>query len=127
MNKREKEVFQVQLNSEKAVLERLEKQYKAALNDINRKIMILQSDELTQSRIYRLEYQQALKGQIEGILEKLHGDEYSTIQQFLHDSYNDAFIGTVYDMHGQGVPLIMPIDQAAAVKAIQTDSKINEG
>ena len=30
-------------------------------------------------------------------------------------------------MHGQGVPLIMPIDQAAAVKAIQTDSKISEG
>ena len=127
MNKREKEVFQAQLDSEKAVLEQLEKQYKSALNDINRKIMILQSDELTQSRIYRLEYQQALKGQIEGILEKLHGDEYSTIQQFLHDSYNDAFIGAVYDMHGQGVPLIMPIDQAAAVKAIQTDSKINEG
>lgn len=127
MNKREKEVFQAQLDSEKAVLKELEKQYRSALDDINLKIMILQSDELTQSRIYRLEYQKALKGQVEAILEKLHGDEYSTIQQYLHDSYTDAFIGAVYDMHGQGVPLIMPIDQAAAVKAIQTDSKISEG
>ena len=127
MNKREKEVFQAQLDSEKAVLKELEKQYQKALNDINRKIMILQSDELTQSRIYRIEYQKALKGQVEAILDKLHGDEYTTIQQYLHDSYTDAFIGSVYDMHGQGVPLIMPIDQKAAVQAIQTDSKINEG
>ena len=127
MNKREKEVFLAQLDTEEAVLKELEKQYQKALADINRKIMILQSDELTQSRIYRLEYQKALKGQVEAILDKLHGDEYSTLQQYLHDSYTDAFIGAVYDMHGQGVPLIMPIDQAAAVKAIQTDSKINEG
>lgn len=127
MNKREKEVLQAQLDSEKAVLKELEKQYRSALDDINTKIMILQSDELTQSKIYRLEYQRALKGQVEAILEKLHGDEYSTIQQYLHDSYTDSFIGTMYDMHGQGVPLIMPIDQAAAVKAIQTDSKISEG
>ena len=127
MNKREKEVFLAQLDREEAVLENLGKQYQKALHDINRKIMILQSDELTQSRIYRLEYQKALKGQVEAILEKLRGDEFSTLQQYLHDSYTDAFIGAVYDMHGQGVPLIMPIDQAAAVKAIQTDSKISVG
>lgn len=89
--------------------------------------MILQSDELTQSRIYRIEYQKALKKQTEAILEKLHSDEYTTIQQFLSESYTDAFVGAVYDMHGQGVPLIMPIDPAEAVRAIQTESKINEG
>ena len=127
MNKRQKEVAQHQLDSEKAVLKRLERQYTEALNDINRKIMILQSDELTQSRIYRIEYQKALKKQTEAILEKLHSDEYTTIQQFLSESYTDAFVGAAYDMHGQGVPLIMPIDPAEAVRAIQTESKINEG
>lgn len=30
-------------------------------------------------------------------------------------------------MHGQGVPLIMPINQSAAVKAVLTDSKISKG
>lgn len=105
----------------------MERQYTEALNDINRKIMILQSDELTQSRIYRIEYQKALKKQTEAILEKLHSDEYTTIQQFLSESYTDAFVGAAYDMHGQGVPLIMPIDPAEAVRAIQTESKINEG
>ena len=127
MNKREKEVFQHFLGAEEDVLHELEKQYKVALKDINEKIRLLQTDELTQSRIYQIEYQKALKGQIEGILDKLHGDEYSTIQKYLHDCYQDAFIGTVYDIAGQGIPLIMPIDQKAAVRAIMTDSKISDG
>lgn len=127
MNKRQKELLQHQFDSEKAVLEQLEKQYQAALNDINRKIRILQSDEMTQSKIYRLEYQKALKKQVEAILEKLHGDEFTTIQEYLSASYTDAFIGTMYDLAGQGIPLIIPLDQAAAVTAILTDSKISEG
>lgn len=127
MNKRQKEVIQYQLDSEKEVLEQLQSQYQKALNDIDRKIRILESDELTQSRVYRIEYQKALKMQVEGILEKLHSDEYTTIQQFLSHSYTDAFVGTVYDMFGQGVPFIMPIDNNAAVKAVITDSKISEG
>ena len=127
MNKRQKEVIQSQLNDEKEVLKRLEKQYSDALNDINTKIRILQSDELTQSRIYRIEHQKALKSQVSGILEKLHSDEYSTIEQFLKDSYTSGFIGTTYDLFGQGVSLIMPIDPQDAVRAVMTDSKISGG
>lgn len=126
MNKREKQVIQHQLDAEKKVVKDLERQYRAALNQINEKIRILQSDELTQSRIYQLNYQKALKGQVQGILEKLHGDEYSTLQQYLHDCYTDAFVGTMYNLHGQGMPFIIPIDQNAAVKAILTDSKIKD-
>lgn len=117
--------MQVQLDNEKAVLAELEKQYKKALGDIERKIMILESDELTQSRIYRLEYQKALKQQVQAVLEKLHADEYSTIQQFLTGSYTDGFLGTVYDMHGQGVPLIFPIDPKEAAAAVMTESKLS--
>lgn len=127
MNKRQREVIQYQLDAEKAVFAKLKKQYQRALDDINTKIRILQSDELTQSRVYRLEYQKALKKQIEAILEKLHADEYTTVQQFLSQSYTDAFVGSAYDMFGQGVQLIMPIDHKAAVKAVVTDSKISEG
>lgn len=127
MNKRQKEMLQHHFDSEKAVLKQLEKQYQTALNDINRKIRILQSDEMTQSKIYRLEYQKALKKQVEAILEKLHSDEFTTIQEYLSASYTDSFIGTMYDLAGQGIPLIIPLDQAAAVKAILTDSKISKG
>ena len=82
---------------------------------------------MTQSKIYRLEYQKALKKQVEAILEKLHSDEFTTIQDYLSASYTDAFIGTMYDIAGQGIPLVLPIDQEAAVTAILTDSKISEG
>lgn len=124
MYKHEKEIIQAQLDKEKAVLDELEYEYSAALKQINEKIMILQSDELTQSRIYQIQYQKALKGQVQAILEKLHADEYSTIQQYLSDSYSDSFIAAMYSFHKQKVPIILPIDKKAAVKAVLTDSKI---
>ena len=144
INKRQKEILQAQLDNEKAVLKELEKQYRTALGEINDKIILLQSrtvydatgvgrnelipaEMMPQSRIFQVEHQKVLKAQIEGILEKLHSEEYETIQQYLEDSYVDAFVGTAYDLAGQGIPLIMPIDQAAAVRAIQMDSKISEG
>lgn len=125
LNKREKEVFEGLLDREDLVLKDLERQYKRALRDINDKIKLLQSDELTNSRIYQVNYQKALKGQVEAILEKLHGDEYSTIQQYLKDSYTDTYVGTMYAMSGHGVHVITPIDQKAAVKAVITDSELS--
>ena len=149
MNKRQKEVFQLQLQAEEDILKELEKLYQAALKDIKEKVQLFESDislieeaiRLTemddvakaaalsnrQSKVYQKQYQEALEKQLEGILDKLHSDEYGTLQKYLQDSYEDAFIGTLYDLHGQGIPMIMPIDQAAAVKAIMTDSKISGG
>lgn len=125
MNKAEKEVIQSQLDNEKAVLLDLKRQYARALRDINDKIRMLQSDELTQSRAYQIQYQKALKAQIEAILDKLQGDEFSSIQDYLSHSYTEAYVGTMYVLHGQGIPIITPIDQRAAVKAVVTDSKIS--
>jgi len=127
LNKRQKEVIQYKLDEEKRILEELTKQFQRALNDIDRRIRILESDELTQSRIYRIEYQKVLKKQVEAILEKLHSDEFTTIQQFLSDSYTTGYVGSAYDMFGQGVQLILPINKNSAVKAVMTDSKVKEG
>ena len=149
MNKNQKEVIQHQLQAEEKVLKDLEKQYKAALKDINQKVKLFDYDinmldeamnqeglddaskaailSQKRSKAYQKQYQEALQKQLEGILDKLQSDEYGTLQEYLHNSYEDAFLGTMYDLHGQGIPLIMPIDQAAAVKAIMTDSKISEG
>ena len=124
MLKRQKEVLQHQLDNEEAVLKALEKHYRDALEDINMAIRIMQSDELTQSKVYRIQYQQSLKKQVEGILEKLHSDEYSTLQQFLSSTYTDAFVGTMYDLHAQKVPVLIPVDRKNAVKAVLTDSKL---
>lgn len=126
MLKREKEFFALMLDREAAVLDDLALQYKKALEDINDKIKLLQSGEMTQSKAYQIDFQKRIKEQVEAIIEKLHGDEYATIQQYLDDSYTDSYVGTMYAMSGQGVHVITPIDRAAAVKAIVTDSKLNE-
>lgn len=149
MNKWEKEVQQSLLDSEAAAIKELEKQYAAALKEINDKVKLFQTDidlldealsqdglddatkallkSQKQSKVYQKQYQQSLKGQVSGVLDKLHGDNYATIDKYLKDCYETGYIGTMYDIAKQGVPIIAPIDQAAAVKAILTDSKIVEG
>lgn len=149
MNKWEKEVQQSLLDSEAAAIKELEKQYKAALKDINDKVKLFQADidlldqALSQdglddatkallqsqkrSKIYQQNYQKALKGQVSGILDKMHGDNYGTIEKYLNGCYEAGYIGTMYDIAKQGIPVITPINQAAAVKAILTDSKVSNG
>ena len=148
MNKRQKELAKLSLEAEKKVLDELEKEYARALRDINKKVLLFagmieqlekaidgETDERQkeilisqrQSKVYQKNYQEALQGQISGILDKMQGDEYATIEEYLKECYEDGYIGTLYDLQGQGIPLIMPIDQAAAVDAIVTQSKVGEG
>lgn len=149
MNRWEKEVQQSLLDSEEAVIEELERQYTRALNDINAKVRQFQADidlldealsqdglddatkEMLQSqrrsKIYQQQYQQALNGQVSAIVDKLHGDNYATIDSYLKSCYETGYVGAMYSIAGQGIPIIAPIDQAAAVKAVLTDSKVVEG
>lgn len=126
MNKRQKEIIRHQLNAEKAVLGRLEKHYREALKDIEQKIRLYQADELTQARIYHIQYQKALKKQVEAALDKLHSEEFGTIQQYLSETYRDGYIGTMYDLAGQDMPVIAPIDRRAAIKAVMTDTQLSQ-
>lgn len=126
MFKRQKEVALYQLSEEEKVIKQLERMYQKALEDVEMVIRILMTDELTPSKINRIGYQKKLKAQLEGVLEALHNNEYKTINAFLQDSYTDSFVGTMYDLHGQDVPMILPIDQNVAVKAIQLDAKLSE-
>lgn len=119
MNKRQIEVHKKLLNDEEDVLKRLEENYQKSLDEIQEKIKILQADELTQSKIYQLEYQRALEKQVTGILEVLKGNNFQTVNEYLKVCYEDSFIGTLYDLHGQGIPLIFPIDQEETATMIQ--------
>ena len=127
MNKREKEVQQAYLNNEKAVLKKLEGNYKDALDEINSKIEILlaRQDADMQHVIYQVEYQKALKTQVQSILETLQANEFETLSDYLTKSYEDGFIGTMYNLQGQGIPLVFPIDQEQIVAAIQHETKLS--
>jgi hypothetical protein len=126
LNKAQREVAEHLLGKEEKVIKQLEQQYRLALQDVEMTIRIMQTDEQTPSRIHRIEYQERVKAQLEGVLEALHRNQYKTINKFLQDSYTDAFVGAMYDMHKQGVPVIVPMDQNAAVKAIQLDTQLSD-
>ena len=149
MNRWEKELAQSLLKSEEEALKTLEKQYKQAIKDINEKVKLFDSDirqlqeainadgldetakavlqSQQRAKVYQKQYQEALRGQISGVLDNLHGKEYATIEAYLKECYTDGFVGTMYDIAKQGVPIIAPIDQAAVVKAVLTDSKVSKG
>lgn len=127
MLKSEKEVAQAQLDAEKAVIKEIEKQYKQALDEIDEKIASLlgRNDSDMQNVIYQVQYQKQLKTQVQSILEQLQANEFETISEFLAQSYQDGFVGAMYSMHSQDVPLIIPIDQNAVIRAVQTESKLS--
>lgn len=127
MNKREKEVIQVMLAQEKQALRQLGRHYVSALATVNGQIAMLQAKEQTTSRLNRIAYQKQLKEQLEAVIAKLHAETYQTIEQFMNDSYTTGYVGTMYDLHKQGLPVITPIDRDAVVKAVMTDTKLKAG
>lgn len=148
MNQRQKLVQKQFLNNEEAVIRRLKSVYNQSLKDIEGKAKALQDqintlgaladmaeDEadkarilsMQQSKIYQKQYQDALKKQIGSILDNMQVEEFKTVDEYLQKCYEDGFIGAMYDLHGQGIPLCFPLDQEAMVRAVQTDSKISQG
>lgn len=128
MNKAQKEVQQAQLDDEKKVIKLLERVYEQAKKDCEQKIRELSARtdlENLQSIIYQKQYQEAIKKQLDGILEELHTNQFTNIADYLQKSYNNGFIGTMYDLRSQGIPMIIPIQQEQVVKAVQTDSKLS--
>ena len=82
---------------------------------------------MIQSKVYQKQYQEALRKQVGGILDTMQAKQYKTVSDYLTGCYEDGFIGTMYDLQGQGIPLCMPIDQQSMVRAVQLDSKISKG
>ena len=128
MNRNQKEVQQAFLKSEKEILQELNAIYLQAQIDVEDKIFELMNRkdiENLQSIIYQIDYQKALKKQIDSVLDNLNSNQFKSISEYLIKCYNDGFIGTMYDLQGQGLPFIFPIDQKAIVRAVKLDSKIN--
>ena len=101
----------LQLQKEKSLIKDLKKAYSQARTDIQLRIKELMTQEQTQSKIYRLNYQKALEAQINGILDVLNGNNTQTIIDYLIQTYEDGYIGTMYILNGYNIPLIFPIDQ----------------
>lgn len=126
MKKFDLEVIQYEMNAEKAALKRLERIYQAALNAINEKIAAYlgRNDANIPHVIHHVEYQRMIKEQVQAVLDKLHAAEYETMAQYIEDSYDTGYTGTMYRLHHQDVPIIVPIDRAVVAQALNIETKL---
>ena len=138
MKYREKIVQIEFLDDEERVIRRLQAVYNQSLKDITQKANALQEEiykiqdkynsiedeqeretlkSMERSKVYQKQYQDALKAQVNSILDKMHRKEFKTVNKYLNDCYDKAFTGNMYVLHGEGIPLIVPIDQEKVVRA----------
>lgn len=82
---------------------------------------------MIQSKVYQKKYQEALKKQVGGILDTMHDKEFKAVSDYLTECYENGFVGTMFDLQGQGIPMCFPLDQEQMVRAVQLDSKISKG
>ena len=128
MNSRQKQVQMSLLKNEKAVIKQLEQSYQDAIADIDKYILQLlarKDTENLQSIIYQIKYQEAIKKELESYLKVLHSKNFNTVDEYLKECYEQAHIGTLFDLQGQGIPLILPLDQEQMISAITLNSKLS--
>ena len=114
MNRRQLEVQRAHADDEMKVIQQLKQIYAQARKDCEAKIRALSGRtdmENLQSIIWQRQYQDALKAQLDGILDILNANSFKTIADYLGECYENGFFGTLYDLQGQGIPLIFPINQ----------------
>ena len=143
MNKRQTEVEKAKLAAEAQELKHLKGIYNKAAEDIAKNIsitdgkievMLQEWDSLSdddksvyRSKIYQKNFQKQLQSQINDILKDLNSGQYKSIDEYLKKCYETGYIGTMYDIAGQGIPIISPIDQKKVIRAMKTNSKISGG
>lgn len=134
MNKWQKEVLGNRIASEEQILNEIKNSYLQALKDIDDKVAALkgrletEEGEINKSSIeYQLGFQKALQTQIKAILEQLNTQQFETISEYLKQSYEDGFIGTMYDLQGQGIPIVAPIDEQQIIRSLKNNSKLSKG
>ena len=141
MNKRQLEVEKAKLREEKKLLKELKKIYEDAAKEVEQKIRISNGkinlllsayDELDEkqksllkSQIYQKKFQENLKKQLDELIGNLNADSYDSITRYLTDSYYTGYVGTMYDIQGQGIPLITPINEKQVTRAMTLNTKLS--
>lgn len=123
-----KSVLTTQLKCEGDTLKELEQTFKRARIEVKEKICDLNARtdmQNLQSIVYQKKYQQAILEQIDEALDDLQSGQYKTVEQYLTDSYDNGYIGMMYSLQSQGIPITMPIDQRKVVNALTTESKLS--
>ena len=131
MKKFELETVKAQVKDEGKALKDLETAYKQAKKDVQERLRQLNAridtgDPNIQTVIYQKKYQEILLKQIDDVLNDLQTHTYNSANDFFQNSYRNGYIGSMYELHQQGIPITVPVNPDRMQKAIQTDSKISK-
>lgn len=122
MNKWERELAALELRGEREVLVKMRGHYEAALERVNAKIEALsERDDLPGIRQRR--YQESIAEQIGSAMDELRSGAHGTLEAYLRDSYERGFVGSLYNLQKQGIPLAFPIDEASMARAVRTTAE----
>lgn len=129
MNKRQKQVQKSLLKDEIEVLKTIENAYEDAIDGVDNIILELLARKDTQnlqSIIYQIKWQEHIRKELKIYLDELQNKNYTTIDEYLQHCYENAHIGTLFDLQGQGVPLIIPLDQEQIISSVTLNSKLSQ-
>lgn len=129
-----KDLGRLYRSSSRDIRKQIEKDSKS-IKEITDEIKKLDSDDpmvavlksRRQAKVYSKQYQESLQNQIGTILDDMNKKQYESLSTYLSERYDDGYIGAMYDLHGQGIPLAIPIDQQQMVHTVKLQSKISEG
>lgn len=148
MNKWEKEVQQSLLTSEKQAIKRLDLIYTEVCESAMQKANELAKQEkfllglanqavteeekknllsMAQSKAYQKRLQVHISDIADSATSNIIFNSYQTIEDYLKDSYTDAYVGQMYNIMKQGIPIITPMNQEKVTRAILINSKVSEG
>lgn len=124
MDRRQREVQRELLGHEERILAQLKKHYRQALKDIRERIQKMEEDpSFKKGQIRHAKYQRMLEAQLETILHRLGDENAADMTAYLDTVYREAYLGCLYGMHGDGVDLILYIDEDKIEKCINKDTK----
>ena len=124
MDRRQKEVQRELLSHEERILDKLKKNYREALKDVKDRIRKMEADPaFEKDKILHTKYQSMLEAQLDTILHKLGDENVTDMTAYLDTAYREAYLGCLYGMHGDGVDLILRINEDKIEKCINKDTK----
>ena len=133
MNKYQKEVEKIKLDLEKQTLDRLQKTYVQATKDVKKEIRRLDKEiqalidadienkTMIRSKIYQLQYQTAMLENLKDTFKVLSDENVDNVGKFLNKMYEISYLGQIYNLHKQDIPVYLPLNHKKLVKAVYKD------
>ena len=129
MNKAQKTVLKAKIDAEKALVDDLIEQYEKAQKQVQSKLYELANRkdmENIQTIIHQQKYQQMILKNINAGLKGLKEGQFKSVDEYLKGCYNLGYIGNMYDLMYQGIPLTVPTNPKKIKYAIETNSKLSK-